>query len=146
MRVLRHGSNSETLVNVLEAFIHDPLVEWARSGRQQQQQRGGVAEKKKAVPNTNAKSHKAAKRRLRIIKQRLSGVYNYNVRAPTSSYSQSSSSSSKRKDNDSDGNGENDRTVNSLPLSVEGQVHRLIEEATDETNLLRMYVGWMPHL
>jgi phosphatidylinositol kinase/protein kinase (PI-3 family) len=139
MRVLRHGDNSETLMNVLEAFVHDPLVEWTRSGRQQQQQRGAQAPKK-AVPNQNSRSHKAANDRLRIIQQRLSGVYNYNVRS--SSSSSTFSSSAKRKDE----GGENDRTVNSLPLSVEGQVHRLIHEATSESNLMRMYVGWMPHL
>jgi len=31
-----------------------------------------------------------------------------------------------------------------LPLSVPGQVHQLIEDATSEENLSRMYVGWMP--
>ena len=32
----------------------------------------------------------------------------------------------------------------SLPLSVEGQVHRLIEEATAVENLVQMYIGWQP--
>ncbi|CAN0164297.1 unnamed protein product, partial [Laminaria digitata] len=31
-----------------------------------------------------------------------------------------------------------------LPLSVQGQVHRLITEATSQENLCQMYVGWMP--
>jgi len=34
-------------------------------------------------------------------------------------------------------------SIPSLPLSVEGQVHRLIEEATDKEHLGRMYVWWM---
>jgi phosphatidylinositol kinase/protein kinase (PI-3 family) len=34
-------------------------------------------------------------------------------------------------------------SIPSLPLSVEGQVHRLIEEATDKENLGKMYVWWM---
>ena len=33
-----------------------------------------------------------------------------------------------------------------LPLSVEGQVHRLIREATKESNLFLMYPGWAPYL
>jgi cell cycle checkpoint protein MEC1 len=33
-----------------------------------------------------------------------------------------------------------------LSLSIQGQVHRLIKEATSAENLSRMYVGWMPFL
>ena len=31
----------------------------------------------------------------------------------------------------------------SLPLSVEGHAHRLIEEAVDKENLGSMYIWWM---
>jgi serine/threonine-protein kinase ATR len=31
----------------------------------------------------------------------------------------------------------------SLPLSVEGQAHRLISEAVSHTNLAKMYIWWM---
>ena len=37
-------------------------------------------------------------------------------------------------------------TVDALPMSVEGQVHWLIEQATDANNLCRMYQGWAPWL
>lgn len=33
-----------------------------------------------------------------------------------------------------------------IPLSVPGQVHRLIQEATSDENLAQMYIGWMPWL
>ena len=33
---------------------------------------------------------------------------------------------------------------NKIPLSIEGQVQKLIHEATDEKNLVNMYCGWMP--
>ncbi|RMX47129.1 hypothetical protein pdam_00018677 [Pocillopora damicornis] len=33
-----------------------------------------------------------------------------------------------------------------IPLSIEGQVHYLIEEATSDDNLCRMYIGWAPFL
>jgi len=33
-----------------------------------------------------------------------------------------------------------------LPLSVQGQVQQLIEDATSEDNLSQMYIGWMPWL
>jgi len=33
-----------------------------------------------------------------------------------------------------------------LPLSVEGQVHQQIQEATSLNNLSEMYIGWAPWL
>lgn len=36
------------------------------------------------------------------------------------------------------------RSTPSLPLSVESQVHWLIEEATNKENLGKMYIWWMP--
>jgi serine/threonine-protein kinase ATR len=35
---------------------------------------------------------------------------------------------------------------NGLPLSTEGQVHRLIQEATDLRNLCIMYIGWAAYI
>eukprot|EP01135_Chromosphaera_perkinsii_P001010 Nk52_evm24s156 gene=Nk52_evmTU24s156 len=35
---------------------------------------------------------------------------------------------------------------NSLPISIEGQVHELIHQATDNANLSLMYVGWGAYL
>lgn len=32
------------------------------------------------------------------------------------------------------------------PLSIRGQVHRLIKEAVSDANLSAMYIGWMPFL
>jgi hypothetical protein len=34
----------------------------------------------------------------------------------------------------------------SRAISVQGQVHRLIQQATSEENLSRMYIGWMPFM
>ena len=31
-----------------------------------------------------------------------------------------------------------------IPLAVEGQVQKLIEEATSINSLMMMYIGWMP--
>lgn len=33
-----------------------------------------------------------------------------------------------------------------LPLSIEGHVHYLIQEATDDKLLCQMYLGWGPYL
>lgn len=35
------------------------------------------------------------------------------------------------------------QSIPSLPLSAEGQVARLIQEASDKNNLGRMYIWWM---
>ncbi|XP_070572431.1 serine/threonine-protein kinase ATR-like isoform X2 [Ptychodera flava] len=40
----------------------------------------------------------------------------------------------------------NKNKTRGLPLSVEGHVHYLIQEATDERNLCQMYIGWAPFL
>ncbi|XP_043927908.1 serine/threonine-protein kinase ATR [Protopterus annectens] len=36
--------------------------------------------------------------------------------------------------------------VKGLPLSIEGHVHYLIHEATDENLLCQMYIGWAPYM
>ncbi|XP_045440080.1 serine/threonine-protein kinase ATR isoform X3 [Pipistrellus kuhlii] len=36
--------------------------------------------------------------------------------------------------------------VTGLPLSIEGHVHYLIQEATDENLLCQMYLGWTPYM
>lgn len=33
-----------------------------------------------------------------------------------------------------------------LPLSIEGHVHYLIQESTDDKMLCQMYLGWGPYL
>ncbi|XP_041120696.1 serine/threonine-protein kinase ATR-like [Polyodon spathula] len=40
----------------------------------------------------------------------------------------------------------NRNKIKGLPLSIEGHVHYLIQEATDENLLCQMYVGWAPYL
>lgn len=36
--------------------------------------------------------------------------------------------------------------VKGLPLSIEGHVHHLIQDATDENLLCQMYVGWAAYM
>ncbi|XP_028587032.2 serine/threonine-protein kinase ATR isoform X1 [Podarcis muralis] len=40
----------------------------------------------------------------------------------------------------------NRNRVKGLPLSIEGHVHHLIQDATDENFLCQMYLGWAPHM
>ena len=113
--------NKETLMSVLESFIHDPLVEWGRAGKNH----GRNALRQKTNGNEDAKHL------IKKIDDRLSGVYNLGE------FNRDISTRKKyipKQKNDL------------LPLSVPGQVERLIQEATSDENLAQMYIGWMPFL
>ncbi|KAJ8905529.1 hypothetical protein NDN08_002036 [Rhodosorus marinus] len=90
--------NKETLMSVLETFLHDPLVEWNTSS---------LSKGKASSSKPNAKNAYAV-RTLRAVEMKLEGIV---------------------------GSG--------LALSIEGQVQRLIHEATSSENLSKMYAGWM---
>ena len=74
-----------------------------------------------------------SKRFLRVIDERLQGVYN--LRNPNY-----------KKIRRTDGfvDDQDDELTHLLPLSVAGQVHKMIDEATNNENLVQLYVGWMP--
>eukprot|EP00475_Leptophrys_vorax_P032402 TRINITY_DN49930_c0_g3_i1.p1 TRINITY_DN49930_c0_g3~~TRINITY_DN49930_c0_g3_i1.p1 ORF type:complete len:338 (+),score=81.80 TRINITY_DN49930_c0_g3_i1:151-1014(+) len=84
LSVLR--GNKDVLLNVLDSFLYDPLVEWTKGSP------------------VNANSA------LDAIKKRLHGSIG----------------------------------AEALPLSVQGQVNLLIEEATSHDNLAKMYMWWLP--
>lgn len=94
MRVLR--DSLETLMTILETFIHDPLVEWSKT--------------KKVSLNGEMENEQAIKS-LETIHKKLQGCI------------QSGSQ-----------------------LSIEGQVHELIQLAMSVDNLSQMYVGWAPFM
>ena len=62
---------------------------------------------------------------LKVIENRLRGVYGEKMIIP------------KKEDGVSN-------TGRHTELSVQGQVENVIRDATDATNLARMYIGWMP--
>lgn len=93
LRVLR--ANRDTILSVMDTFLHDPLVEWVRSGARGE---GG---------NPHAQDA------METIAGRLQGTLLGVSSMPC------------------------------LPLSVEGQAERLIQEATDRENLGNMYIWWM---
>ncbi|KDD75126.1 phosphatidylinositol 3- and 4-kinase, partial [Helicosporidium sp. ATCC 50920] len=93
LRVLR--ANRDTILSVMDTFLHDPLVEWVRSGARSE---GG---------NPHAQDA------METIAGRLQGTLLGVSSMPC------------------------------LPLSVEGQAERLIQEATDRENLGNMYIWWM---
>ena len=111
--------NRDTLLSVLEPFIKDPIIDWKR---QRSQQKHG-----------KSSTHLEAKRSIKVIDQRLKGIYN--LRNPNFK---------KIKRTDGWSMDQDDETMQMLPLSVEGQVHKMITEATSNENLVQLYVGWMP--
>jgi serine/threonine-protein kinase ATR len=122
LSVLRE--NRETLVSVLEPFLQDPTVGWDRLGRAQQHDNP-----RKRSPRQDAVVD--SKKVLGTVRGRLRGLYNLRQSHMWPA-----------------------RTVrpkppigltdSNLELSVQGQTHRLIHEATADENLCQMYVGWMP--
>lgn len=107
--------NRDTLLSVLEPFLKDPVINFSSNKNQQKAQIASA----KAVDA------------MRKIDGRLNGMYNLtnpNYRKVT------------RRDG---GSQEEDESTN-VALSVEGQVQRMINEATSHENLVQVYVGWMP--
>ena len=115
-------SNRDTLLSVLEPFLKDPVIDWKRSRTQQ------------TATQQQERLNKEAIRSIKVIEERLQGIYNLknpNIRKI-------------RKVNGRTGGDADGVSQIVLPLSVEGQVHKLIAEATSNENLVQLYVGWMP--
>jgi hypothetical protein len=68
-----------------------------------------------------------------VIDERLQGIYN--LRNPNLK---------KYRRTDGLSTDQDDELTHLLPLSVEGQVNKMIAEATSSENLIQLYVGWMP--
>lgn len=118
MQTLR--DNRDTLLSVLEPFVKDPIIEWKR-------------QRSSDLRQSNEKQIQQAKRSIHVIDERLCGVYNLqNPSAKKASEQQKEQDDSK------------DEWSHLSPLSVEGQVHKMISEATSSENLVQLFVGWMP--
>ena len=116
--------NKDILLSVLEPFLKDPVIDWKRQ-RTQQSSNG----------EQTSREENEAKRSISVIDERLRGMYN--LRNPNFK---------KIKRVDVPSMNEDDEMARLLPLSVEGQVHKMISEATSHENLVQIYVGWMPWL
>lgn len=136
-------SNRDTLLSVLEPFVKDPVIDWKRS-RTQQQNSSNALEQQQQERQT-----KEAKRSIKVIDERLQGIYNLRnpnlkkirIRTEHGHHQQQTSISG---GGGISGGGDVDGVSHMLPLSVEGQVHKMISEATSNENLVQLYVGWMP--
>ena len=137
MTLLR--DNKETLLGVIEPFIRDPTVAWNRSGRAQ---RGDTDSHGRQVANFQDHENADAMEALLKISERLSGIYNL---VHPNQEKLLKACQSRKQQQPSKGLGSL-KEEGSLPLSVQGQVQRLISEATAQENLVQMYIGWQPWL
>lgn len=120
MKTLR--GNRDTLLSVLEPFLKDPVIDWKRQRTSQ-----------KDLKSNSDTGSLEAKRSIKVIDERLRGIYN--LRNPN--YRKIQRTDNYQVDPE-------DEMSHILPLSVEGQVHRMISEATSHENHVQLYVGWMP--
>lgn len=129
MGILRH--NRDTLLSVLEPFTKDPVIDWKRY--RSQQTNSTTSSSRVLSTAQQERQFKEVKRSINIIDERLRGIYN--LKNPNYSRIRRTDVVVDQQD---------DEHSNLLPLSVEGQVHKLIAEATSHENLVQLYVGWMP--
>lgn len=131
-------SHKDTLIGVLEPFIRDPTVAWGRGGRAQQRENITGATSTGMNSGFQDTENKDAEDALRNISERLSGVYNLahpKAKKIANVYRSQGRALPKI------GLAASQEDALNLPLSVEGQVDRLIVEATAEINLAQMYHG-----
>jgi serine/threonine-protein kinase ATR len=132
MRTLR--DNRDTLLSVLEPFIKDPIIDWKRTRSSQSPTKVAKAKGVEMTQAQDDRQTKEAKHSIKVIDERLRGIYN--LRNPNiKKYLKKDQYSAARTD---------ESLTQLLPLSVEGQVHKMIAEATSSANICQLYVGWMP--
>ncbi|KAF8138751.1 hypothetical protein EV363DRAFT_1394182 [Boletus edulis] len=117
MQLLR--DNKDSLMSVLDAFIHDPLVEWEDEKRKMDRDR------RNAVKSSTDLRH-LAKNALRPIERKLRGVYSPSNINPEITVEVEVGS----------GGGEE------REISTSNLVEMSIQEATDPGNFAKMYPGW----
>lgn len=120
--------NRDTLLSVLEPFIKDPVIDWKKQRTQQ------------SVPQASSRDNDSqgeAKRSIKVIKERLSGICN--LRNPNYRRLRNIIPQDVRQRVEQD-----NMMKDIIPLSVEGQVQKLCSEASKNENLVQVYVGWMP--
>ncbi|KAG2369791.1 hypothetical protein BDR07DRAFT_1447599 [Suillus spraguei] len=126
MQLLR--DNKDPLMSVLDAFIHDPLVEWEDETRKRQRERRNAKDKDKDKTNSatvkTADLRLWAKSALRPIERKLKGLY-----SPTNVKERTYGGITR--------GGEEEREISTSNL-----VQMLIQEAIDPANLGKMYPGW----
>lgn len=135
--------NADSLASVLEAFIHDPLVEWSKSrrrGQQTQQEPNRVAAAGLLDPmgdevGLGATGDVRARQKIRTEVKPAGEP----VDTLQNEKAQNILTIIKRKLS-----GTENTTLHQF--SVRGQAEELIQAATSAENLAKMYIGWSAYL
>ena len=152
MELLRQ--HKDTLLSILEPFLRDPTVAWSRSGRAQRSDTshphpttsgagGGavssISRQSTAVLIADRELNNEAKEALMKISGRLNGIYNiahpHGERIRRDILARISNGKKTMNTKHMSTRGLGATKEEEMPLSVQGQVHRLIEEAIMEENL-----------
>ncbi|KAJ7156082.1 hypothetical protein C8R43DRAFT_884346 [Mycena crocata] len=112
MQLLR--DNKDSLMSVLDAFIHDPLVEWEDEKRKLMSMQEREPRRNTVKASVDLRS--LGKNALNPIERKLKGLY--------------TAASSK------------ERHAGEKEISTGNLVQMLMQEATDLANLAKMYPGW----
>ncbi|KAF7302261.1 hypothetical protein MIND_00793200 [Mycena indigotica] len=107
--------NKDVLMSVLDAFIHDPLVEWEDEKRKREKEKETRSGRNTVKPSVDLRM--LGKDALKPIERKLKGLY-----SPTTAKERPTSSEKE--------------------VSTENMVQMLIQEATELANLAKMYPGW----
>jgi serine/threonine-protein kinase ATR len=132
-------NNFESLVSVLEGFVHDPLVEWSNKKKGQQRDAAG---------NVMANGEDSRTRLMRgKADSKAAAAAAETIAADGEPYDEQQADKAKeflgiirRKLMGSD------NQSGMFSLSVVGQVEELIQNATTPDNLGKMYIGWSAYL
>jgi len=135
--------NRDTLLSVLEPFVKDPVIDWHKQNRRvtrSSSDNNSNNKESKQQKHQRQQEHqsKEAKRSINVIDERLQGIFN--LQNPNLKKVPRTDAAGNRIPVNPD---EEDLT-HYVRLSVEGQAHKLIAEATSSENLVQLYVGWMP--
>ncbi len=134
LKMLRE--NRESLMSVLEAFVHDPLVEWTK--------RGGGASGARSFKPVDAPEQ--GRRVLKNIANKLDGGMGLTHQLTTMMSAPSNKSGNIHSVKDAlmqTSQGLSDAGLQvSKRLGLEAQVVELIEMATNQSLLSQMWIGW----
>ena len=121
-------------MSVLESFLHDPLVEWSSKHTRSHAATG---------TSGNKAENEFARKVLKNVSNKLDGgmglTYQFNVTASKHGFR---SNPAKAISYTANGIGNSGLHLPNRARSVEGQVHELIQQATDPALLARMWIGW----
>jgi serine/threonine-protein kinase mTOR len=156
MRVLR--DNKESLMAVLEAFIHDPLLNWRLMNRESPYEPSFRSERRMSLigDNTQGRQHHSGSFMEELQAAQQAGGSRPQHHSSFRARGRTSALSGLPQDDNRDV--QNERAVQVLkrvrekltgndfntkgPLDIEDQVSRLIAQATNIENICQHYIGW----